>query len=65
MSNLPALEAGAWVIAILCCSTTTVGEFDANLVAHEVAFVVLGNTLLCCFSAIKFLCECELMPQEG
>ena len=31
------------------------GKFDANFVAHEVAFVVLGNTLFCCFATFEFL----------
>lgn len=31
------------------------GKLDANFVAHEVAFVVLGNTLFCCLATFKFL----------
>lgn len=55
MSNLTTLETGAWIVAVFGGSTTTVRKFNANFVAHEVAFMIFGDALLCSLPAVKFL----------
>lgn len=55
MSHLPALEAGTRVTAILGRPAATMRYFNADLVSHEVALVVLGYTFLRRFAVIEFL----------
>lgn len=55
MAHLPTLEAGTGVTAVLGRSAATMRYFDADLVSHEVALVVLGDAFLRRFAVIEFL----------
>ncbi len=55
MAHLSALEAGTRITAILGRSAATMRYFNADLVSHEVALVVLGDAFLSRFAAIEFL----------
>jgi hypothetical protein len=55
MAHITALEAGSRVAGVLCSSATAVRKLDANFVAHEMAFVILGDAFLRSLAAIEFL----------
>lgn len=55
MPKLTTLETSAWVVAILCSSSTTSRQLNTNFVTHEIAFVVFGYTFFSSLAAVKFL----------
>ena len=55
MTHLAALEASSRVTTVFGGSSTAVRDFHTNLVAHEVALVVLGYALFRSFSIVEFL----------
>jgi len=52
MSHLPTFKTSAW-IARKFRATATVGYFDFDFIPHEVAFMVLCNALLRCFTSFE------------
>lgn len=54
MTLLPALEAGTRFSIVFGGSSTTMRDFDSNLVSHEEPLVVLGDALLGGLSTFEF-----------
>lgn len=66
MTHLAALETSARISAEFRVAPTATGQFYTYLVAHEKAFVILGNTFLSSFATLKFLyAEFDKGPEQN
>ena len=63
MTHLAALEASPRITTVLGRSATSMRDLDTYLVSHEVALVVLGNTLFRSLAVIEFLKEGYIRPR--
>jgi len=54
MTHIPALKTGSWVPGVFRGSSAAVGKLHTNFVAHEMAFVILGDTFFRSLAAIEF-----------
>jgi len=55
MSHLRTFEACARIASEFRSAAATMGKFNTNFIAHEIAFMVFGNALLCGFPVVEFL----------
>lgn len=54
MTLLTAPEASTRFTGVLCSAPATMGQLNADLLAHEITFMVFGNTFLGGFTLIEF-----------
>ena len=59
MTHLATLETCTRISTEFCESSPATGDFNTDFVTHKKAFVVLCNTFLGRFSAVKFLKDNE------
>ena len=64
MTHLTAPEASTWLSIVRRGPSSTMRDFDAYLIAHKKAFVILGDTLIGCFGAVEFLSGTLLLDKR-
>jgi hypothetical protein len=55
MTHITALEASSWIPGVFCSPATSVGKLHANFVAHEMSFMILGDTFFRSLATVEFL----------
>ena len=55
MAYLTALEASTGIITVLCGSAAAMREFNTDLVAHEITFMIFGHAFFRGLAIVKFL----------